>query len=274
MTFNQAKSPSWAFGETLTSAQMNQLDQDHALAVDGSGGGSYTISAPLSFSSAALSFVSLSLLTDVIVIAPGSFMTIASGSIAPTSFNGAFTVADGTTFTWVGSTGWPKVELRTIQYEQPIINVALNPNTRFTAGSSGQVPFLTQSSTVDGGGAWIPITNIPARGTIISFGMDLDGNGGGSSHSNLPGVLHRPKINLVQIDSSGNLVETAAIEDAPANLAAYEARHTVSASHNYVLNGTSQLYAIVSGEDGADAVANSLRVYRVWVVATVTEVGA
>lgn len=47
MTFSKVKGPGWAVGEQLTSAQMNQLDTDHAKAVDGTGGGTYTLTAPL-----------------------------------------------------------------------------------------------------------------------------------------------------------------------------------------------------------------------------------
>lgn len=48
MTFSLVKPGGWAFGELLTSAQMNALDTDHANAVDGNQGGSYSLAAPLS----------------------------------------------------------------------------------------------------------------------------------------------------------------------------------------------------------------------------------
>lgn len=46
--FSLIKPGGWAFGEILTSAQMNALDTDHANAVDGLNGGLYTLTAPLS----------------------------------------------------------------------------------------------------------------------------------------------------------------------------------------------------------------------------------
>lgn len=49
MSFTRVKVAGWAFGERLTSAQMNALDIDHADAVDGVDGGNYTLSAPLAF---------------------------------------------------------------------------------------------------------------------------------------------------------------------------------------------------------------------------------
>jgi hypothetical protein len=48
MSFSPVKPGGWAFGELLTSAQMNALDADHANAIDGNQGGSYTLAAPLS----------------------------------------------------------------------------------------------------------------------------------------------------------------------------------------------------------------------------------
>ncbi len=50
MAFSRAKTSGWAFGEILTSAQMNSLDIDHTNAVDGAAGGNYALSGPLHFS--------------------------------------------------------------------------------------------------------------------------------------------------------------------------------------------------------------------------------
>lgn len=47
MAFSRVKVSGWAFGEILTAAQMNSLDVDHANAIDGAAGGSYTLSNPL-----------------------------------------------------------------------------------------------------------------------------------------------------------------------------------------------------------------------------------
>jgi hypothetical protein len=45
--FSKIKISGWAFGEKLESAQMNQLDTDHAAAIDSVGGGDYTLGADL-----------------------------------------------------------------------------------------------------------------------------------------------------------------------------------------------------------------------------------
>lgn len=48
MTFPRVKPGSWAFGEILTSAQMNTLDVDHSNALDGAAGGAYAPAAVIS----------------------------------------------------------------------------------------------------------------------------------------------------------------------------------------------------------------------------------
>lgn len=47
MSFTRANPSGWGFGETLTSAQSNHIDDNQSKAVDGAGGGSYTLAAPL-----------------------------------------------------------------------------------------------------------------------------------------------------------------------------------------------------------------------------------
>src|SRR5690349_2130103 len=56
MAFSKVKISGWAFGEILTSAQMNTLDTDHANAVDGAAGGSYVLSAPLAIEGDTVTF--------------------------------------------------------------------------------------------------------------------------------------------------------------------------------------------------------------------------
>lgn len=45
--FTRVKPTGWASGEILTQVQMNNLDSDHADAIDGAGGGTYTPSAAI-----------------------------------------------------------------------------------------------------------------------------------------------------------------------------------------------------------------------------------
>lgn len=50
MSFSLANVLGWTTGDVLTEDQINQIDQEHANAIDGADGGAYTLSAPLSIS--------------------------------------------------------------------------------------------------------------------------------------------------------------------------------------------------------------------------------
>jgi hypothetical protein len=47
MSFSLANPSGWTTGDQLTPAQINQLDTEHAAAIDGTNGGTYTLVAPL-----------------------------------------------------------------------------------------------------------------------------------------------------------------------------------------------------------------------------------
>ena len=49
MAFTRENSAGWVAGDKITSAQINGIDRDKALAIDGTGGGTYTLAAKLSF---------------------------------------------------------------------------------------------------------------------------------------------------------------------------------------------------------------------------------
>lgn len=52
MAFNRANPAGWVKGELLTSTQINQIDVNQSLAVDGTGGGIYTPAAPIAIGNA------------------------------------------------------------------------------------------------------------------------------------------------------------------------------------------------------------------------------
>lgn len=65
MSFNRTKVSGWAFGEILTSAQMNSLDTDHANAIDGVGGGVYSPSAEIEIADGGLHLTGGSFVSEV-----------------------------------------------------------------------------------------------------------------------------------------------------------------------------------------------------------------
>ena len=56
MSFSLANPTGWTTGDLLTEDQINQLDAEHAAAIDGSNGGSYTLGNPLSITGATVTF--------------------------------------------------------------------------------------------------------------------------------------------------------------------------------------------------------------------------
>lgn len=96
MSFVRVKPLSWAFGEILTSAQMNTLDTDHANAVDGLGGGTYNPTAQL--------FIDAGVTATPLRVG-GTFQTAGFLATGTAQFNGGaaytvgtYQVASGATF--------------------------------------------------------------------------------------------------------------------------------------------------------------------------------
>lgn len=96
MSFSRAKPAGWAFGEILTSAQQNQLDIDHANAIDGVDGGTYNLAAPLTIQGDTVTIQTL-VSTDIIV-AP-------SATITALAVSGDATIGDDLTITDALSVG-------------------------------------------------------------------------------------------------------------------------------------------------------------------------
>jgi hypothetical protein len=94
MPFSPIKAGSWAFGEVLTSAQMNQLNADFPFAIDGRDGGTYTPTASIVIAGG----FGLTLSGNAFVAAGGFFEVLPSGVLQCDT--GSFTQFKGsTTFT-------------------------------------------------------------------------------------------------------------------------------------------------------------------------------
>jgi hypothetical protein len=94
----------------------------------------------------------------------------------------------------------------------------------------------------------------------------VDGNGAGASHTNVPGAGDLPKIQLLQFDAVTGTFSSvaAAVEDAPADLAAYEVVHVFGHSGLTADFDRDTQYAIRwRGEKGVNAVASALALYQI-----------
>jgi hypothetical protein len=79
MSFTRVKPAGWAFGEKLTSDQMNTLDLDHSRAVDGNAGGNYSPSADINISGNRLHFGQSDLFLPFLIVSIGNFTYTATG---------------------------------------------------------------------------------------------------------------------------------------------------------------------------------------------------
>lgn len=90
MTLTAAKSGGWATEDLLSSAQMNALQTELLKAVDGAGGGTYTLSAPLIFTGD-----DVRLDTDDIDIVSGGELSILSGGLLAVESGGGLQIESG-----------------------------------------------------------------------------------------------------------------------------------------------------------------------------------
>lgn len=97
MSFSLVNLTGWTTGDQLTEDQINQLDQDHAAAVDGTNGGTYTLSSPLTFNGADVNFGS-----ETLFNAPATFTDTVS-------ISGVLTV--GNTATFNGTSNFKNVNI-------------------------------------------------------------------------------------------------------------------------------------------------------------------
>ncbi len=100
MSFSLANPTGWTNGDLLTETQINQLDQDHAAAVDGGGGGTYTLTAPLQFVG---DEVDIDVLNANTIIGTPEFTGNATFSSTST-FDGIATFNDDVNFSGGGTT--------------------------------------------------------------------------------------------------------------------------------------------------------------------------
>lgn len=114
-----------------------------------------------------------------------------------------------------------------------------------------------------GGNPILFVVQPPMRGKITSFSLHIHGNyGGGAPHAALPAV--KPSALLVAYKNAAAMTALASTTDAPANVGAYETPHFTPEGYvgggGHAIDYKEQLAILVSGEDGANALANYLSI--------------
>jgi hypothetical protein len=221
MAFTRANPLGWALYEVLTSAQMNALDIDHANAIDGAAGGSYT---------------------------PSGLITIDGG---PVAFGTGALVAEPSTGEVVFQDGFVDIAAQSYTRVYPFVHAQLLEH--FTYGST----YVYQSSVAGVGAAEITFAASPRVGTLTSIALSVKGAGG---HGGLPGTMPNISI-YREVPGAGGSTLLGTQSDTSASTGAYETLHTITvAGLTEALTQTNLYRLVVLGETGANA-ATGLLVY-------------
>jgi hypothetical protein len=126
------------------------------------------------------------------------------------------------------------------------LHATFNTSSRFTAVDSSNHQYYQQTDVTSAGGLKFPLEPLPPGAKIISVKARFAGTG----HSALPATL--PKITLYEVEDLTD-TEVVTATDAPANVAAYEVLHTLSATANVVVDPLKYYHVKFEGETGANA---------------------
>jgi hypothetical protein len=222
---------------------MNQLDIDHANAIDGAGGGSYTPTAPINITGA-----------------NGIGNATVSGNV-----------------TW-STANYPKLSTRTVNVSVPVSSgyvTDLTGGTPFwtitTGGGNNFLPVLLNSTVSSNGAAWFPIRP-PVGSTITESLVTLIGNfpGGGSpTHAGLP--TNMPTLWLARYDGSMTII--SGMNDPAANAAAYDGVHNINLTGlSEVVQTGYQYFLRVTGESGTNSSASKLAIRFLRYTVSVSEI--
>jgi hypothetical protein len=261
VTLVDPKAGGWALGEKLTSAQMDTVRDGILAAVDGSGGGSYSLGANLTFGGTGEVRID-----NVLRVLTGADFFLDAGASA--SFNGDVDYTGDLTFDAAGTSTYDIGHTVTYGSINDLLVDDQDILFRLDMTSPHVVDAGGPSWTSTGTSAWIQtvlsasaIINIPVRvlaGDVIeSIGITLDGAAGHGGV--LPSTM--PRIRLMeQASLDGSWASVFSYDDPSPDAATYEGQHTfvIDAA---ALGGTlpytalNRLYRLeIRGENGGSAV--------------------
>ncbi len=209
MSFGLANPSGWVTGDLLTETQINQIDTDHAAAIDGTGGGSYVLSSPLSIT--------------------GSPVTIGTLNVSGvTTINGTIDINSA-----VASIGSSNTDVLNISSSTEMFNdVAIGTNSSdvFTINStstfvgptvfSGAVTANGNVTLGDSGADAITTNGTATFNNICSFNADV--NIGNASTDTLSVLSESVFLNDLTIGSSSSdslTIESTSAINAPVSVA-------------------------------------------------------
>ena len=121
-----------------------------------------------------------------------------------------------------------------------------NQDDRFAFTESSNHEFYQQADVTSAGFLVFPLESLPTGATIVAVHARIQGNG----HSSLPAT--KPKLTVYEVTDLTD-TELATATDAPADVAAYEAFHTLSVTVNAPVQALKTYHAKFEGETGANS---------------------
>ncbi len=268
-------------------------------AVDGVGGGTYTLGSALRFQGADVEInAGLEILAagelnvqsgGLINVLSGGDIVVASGGQVDLSSGAVLTVAPGGLIDVIagGTIETNQVEdLRIDDDATAAFRLTLTPQSVQPDGSGfpSWTPRFSGSAHAGVTSGWqqddvsapfsiaFPI-NLPVGDEILSVVASINGSStsGTGGHPSKPTGADLPSIALVRVDTQGVATVIARRADQSADAASYSADHTISLANGstdagtmpHVVDDDYAYYAVVKGETGANAVAGELAVTAV-----------
>jgi hypothetical protein len=202
MTLTNPKPLGWAFGEILTSAQMNSFGTQLTRALDGTGGGSYTLTNPLVLAGDVVEFDDVVINDDLTVdddalvsgdltvggslslvgtaflgtVAASSVSTGALTASGATALNGNVTLGNsGTDLTTLagilGFTGTGRVQMTGTVHPNANTAVDVAASRWNSAAPSGSAKSYTLSCTNEADGDWFAFYNNNGSENVLLAGL-------------------------------------------------------------------------------------------------------
>lgn len=274
MSFTRVNSIGWGTGDVLTSAQANQLDVDHANALDKTSAGDtlagvVTTSGAGSIHAATAGGVEATVAGGITANAQGGIQSGVSAGIALTGGTG-----DQITF----GVGGASPRTRTLAV--PLDAMAISNGTIAVGNIPDFVPMTSSQSAFGGTTGTSLVTAVASTSNPYAYYVPLRGflhNGatltsatlylqGASGHANVPTGTNLPSFGLMRwAPLTGTLVWLAAGNspsfDTTGTLSAYKALHSWSFAcnqDNVIDRSQYDYYAVIWDESGANAVSGNM----------------
>lgn len=246
MSFSLANPTGWAIGDLLTDVQINKLDLDHSKAVDGSAGGSYTLTAPLVFTGAKVTVPAFEV-TGAASFTGASASFFGNVGIGDTSGDQCVVAATSTFNSGVTFNGNIGLDTAATATFDGTVNV--NNNARLGASFSDTL-LVKSTSTFDSG-----VTFNASIGAGSSANATFDGsvnlNGDTAINGSLTTIGNSSSdvctiYSKVGFSGSGRILQTGIIaNDADQSIDITVYRHiciplSTTSSHTYTLTGSVQ----------------------------------